>query len=52
MLKDLNGRQTQWGKIEDDLKLRQPQWKITSMEDNLNVRQPQWKRTSMEDDLN
>ena len=33
--------------IEDDINVRQPQWKKTAMEENPNGRQPQWKRTSM-----
>ena len=38
--------------IEDNLKVRQPQWKTISLYDNLNARGPQWKMTSIEDYLN
>ena len=35
--------------MEDNLKCKRAQWKMTLMEDDLNGRRPQWKTTSMED---
>ena len=44
--------------MEDDLRERQPQWKMTLKEDDLNGedvlngRRSRWKMTSIKDDLN
>ena len=37
--------------MKNDLNLRRPQSKTTSMEDDLNERRPLWKTISMEDDI-